>query len=76
MERWVIQELGNSNDASLQKRQLVFLNLMSHEQAKKVTEAIRWLWQHKDEIPSTLEWFGKISSALPKGAIQSLFNWM
>lgn len=76
MERWVIQELGNSNDASLQKRQKVFLNLMSHEQAKKVTDAIRWLWQHKDEIPSTLEWFGKISSALPKGAIQSLFNWM
>ncbi len=76
VERWVIQELGNSNDALLQKRQKVFLKLMSHEQAEKVTKAIRWLWDHKDEIPSTLEWFGKITSALPKGAIQSLFNWM
>lgn len=75
MERWVIQELWNSNDPSLQKRQMVFLNLMSHEQAEKFTTAIRWLWKHKDEVPSTLEWFGKVSAALPKGAIEGLINW-
>ncbi|BAZ27187.1 hypothetical protein NIES4073_81040 [Kalymmatonema gypsitolerans NIES-4073] len=76
MERWVIQELGNSDEPLLKKRQKVFLNLMSHEQADKVANAIRWLWKHKNEVPSTLEWFGKVSAALPKGAIQSLFNWM
>ena len=76
IKQWVIQELGNTNDELLQKRQKVFLNLMSHEQAKKVTEAIRWLWEHKDVIPSTIEWFGNVSAALPSGAIQGLFNWI
>lgn len=75
MERWVIQEIWNTDEPSLQNRQKVFLNLMSHEQAKNVTGAIRWLWQHKDEVPSTLEWFGKVSAAFPKGTIQGLFNW-
>ena len=74
IKQWVIQELENSNDASLQKRPKVFLNLMSYEQAKKVTEVIRWLWEHKDEIPSTLKWFAEVTAALPKGAIQDFFN--
>ncbi len=77
MERWVIQELGNNiDDESLQKRRKVFLNLMSKEQVDKIMEAIRWVWSNKQEINSTLEWFGKVSAALPKGAIQGLFNWM
>ncbi|MGK7875272.1 MAG: AAA family ATPase [Xenococcaceae cyanobacterium] len=69
MERWVIQELGTSDRASLQKRQKVFLNLMSHKQAERVLGAIQWLWQHKDEVPSTLEWIGQVVKALPKGLI-------
>ncbi|MBO3461785.1 ATP-binding protein [Aetokthonos hydrillicola Thurmond2011] len=76
IERWVIQELKNSDNASLEKRQKGFLNLMSHEQAKKVTDAIKWAWQHKDEVPSALEWFGRVSAALPSGMIQSLVSWM
>jgi hypothetical protein len=75
MERLVIQEIWNTDEPSLQNRQKVFLNLMSHEQAKNVTTAIRWLWQHKDEVASTGEWFGKVSAAFPKGTIQGLFNW-
>ncbi|BAY88255.1 MULTISPECIES: ATP-binding protein [unclassified Tolypothrix] len=75
MERWVIQEIWNTDEAELQKRKIVFLNLMSHQQLEKFTTAIHWVWKHKDEIPSTLEWFGKISSALPKGAIKGLINW-
>jgi len=69
MEWWVVKQIQNSNETELQQRQKVFLNLMSHRQAEKVTTAIRWLWQHKDEVPSILEWIGKLTSALPKGAI-------
>jgi hypothetical protein len=70
MERWVVKEIENSDDDALQARQKVFLNLMSHRQAELVTNAIRWLWQHKNEVPSILEWLGKVSAALPKGLIQ------
>lgn len=70
MEWWVVKEIENSDESSLQERQKIFLNLMSHKQAETVTKAIRWLWQHKDEVPSTLEWLGKVSAALPKGLIQ------
>ncbi len=70
MEWWVVKEIENSDDDALQARQKVFLNLMSHRQAELVTKAIHWLWQHKNEVPSTLEWLGKVSAALPKGLIQ------
>ncbi|MBD2203086.1 AAA-like domain-containing protein [Calothrix sp. FACHB-1219] len=75
MERWVIQEIWNTNETALQQRKKVFLNLMSHQQLEKFTTDSQWLWQHKDEIPTILEWFGKISAALPKGAIKGLINW-
>lgn len=70
MEWWVVKEIENSSEAALQERQRVFLNLMSHKQAENVTKAIHWLWQHKEEVPSILEWLGKVSAALPKGLIQ------
>jgi len=49
MERWVIQELSNSDDSSLEQRRKVLLNLMSYKQAQEITTAIKWLWQHKLE---------------------------
>ncbi len=70
MEWWVVKEIENSTEETLQERQKGFLNLMSHKQAESVTKAIRWLWQHKEEVPSILEWLGKVSAALPKGLIQ------
>ena len=70
MEWWVIKEIENSTEETLRDRQKGFLNLMSHKQAENVTKAIRWLWQHREEVPSTLEWLGKVSAALPKGLIQ------
>lgn len=73
MERRVVQELeqiGSSNELSLQQRKRVFLNLMSSNQAEQIISAMRWLWQHKDDVPSILEWIGKIAAALPRGAIR------
>ncbi|MGI0494545.1 ATP-binding protein [Alkalinema pantanalense CENA528] len=69
MEWWVVEEMENSSEDWLRDRQRVFLNLMSHRQAETVTNAIRWLWQHKDELPTILEWLAKISTAFPKGMI-------
>jgi hypothetical protein len=71
MEWWVVKEIENSDEAWLQQRQRIFLNLMSRKRAENVTNAIRWLWQHKGEIPSILEWLGKMSTAFPRGLIQS-----
>jgi len=70
MEWWVIKEIENSDEEALQARQRTFLNLMSRRQAETVTNAIRWLWQHKEEVPSILVWLGKITSALSIGFIQ------
>ncbi len=70
MEWWVIKEIENSDEEALSNRQRVFLNLMSHRQAENVTKAIRWLWQHKEEVPPILTWLGKLSAALPTGLIQ------
>jgi AAA ATPase domain len=69
MEWWVVEALENSTEASLQVRQKVFLNLMNHRQAQIVTDAIRWLWDNKEELPSILEWLVKVTSAFPKGLI-------
>ncbi len=55
MERWVIQQLWNTDEESLKARQKVFLNLMSHHQANKLTDAIRWLGQYKNDVISTLK---------------------
>lgn len=72
MEWWVVKEIENSDEEALQQRQTVFLNLMSRRQAELVTNAIRWLWQHREEVPPILEWIGKVSAALPKGLIQGV----
>ncbi|BAY12526.1 ATP-binding protein [Calothrix sp. NIES-2098] len=52
MEWWVIQEIYNTNEAQLEGREKVFLNLMSREQAATVKKAIRWVWQHRDIVQS------------------------
>jgi AAA domain len=64
MERWVMQEIWNSDDPTLKEREKVFLNLMNNNQAKKVTTAMEWLWKNKNQVPSILEWFGNITGAI------------
>ena len=69
MEWWVVKKIQNSNETELEQRKKVFLNVMSSKQAEKVTTAIRWLWNNRDQVPSIIEWIGKVTAALPKGAI-------
>ncbi|MBD2413643.1 ATP-binding protein [Nostoc calcicola FACHB-389] len=65
MEEWVIQEVWNTNDDAVKKRQKVFLNLMSKDQVEKVTNAMNWFWTHKDKVPSTLKWIASVIAAFP-----------
>ncbi|BAY27871.1 hypothetical protein NIES2100_76980 [Calothrix sp. NIES-2100] len=58
MEWWVIQEIYNTNEAQLEGREKVFLNLMSREQAGTVKKAIAWVWQHQDIVKS-LVWIAR-----------------
>ncbi|MEH1779399.1 MAG: AAA-like domain-containing protein [Nostoc sp.] len=51
MERWVIQELQQTDQEWLQAREKVFLNLMSRQQMDKITRAIKWIWKHQDNTP-------------------------
>ncbi|BDI16908.1 hypothetical protein ANSO36C_27100 [Nostoc cf. commune SO-36] len=69
MERWVIQELWQTDEKWLQAREKLFLNLMSRQQKEKFTTAIKWLWNNQDKIPKIMEWFGKLVAAFPKGFI-------
>ena len=70
MERWVIQELRQTDEKWLQAREKVFLNLMSRQQMDKFTTAIRWLWNNQDKIPEIVKWFGQLVAAFPKGFIK------
>ncbi|MEH1802853.1 MAG: ATP-binding protein [Nostoc sp.] len=65
MQKWVIQEVWNTNNALIQERQKVFLKLISHKQLNQIES----LWKQKDGILSTIEWFGKLVAAFPKGFI-------
>lgn len=69
MEWWVIKEIENSDDDALQQREKVFLNLMSHKQLKQVTNVVRALWEHKDDVQSLVKWVGELAGAFPKGLI-------
>lgn len=69
MERWVVQQLWQTDDKWLQGQEKVFLNLMSRQQMDKFIAAVKWLWKNKDKIPQIMEWFGKLVAALPKGLI-------
>jgi hypothetical protein len=65
MQRWVIQEVWNNNNPLIQEQEKVFLKLISHKQFHQIES----IWKHKDEIISTVQWFGKLVAAFPKGLI-------
>ncbi|MDJ0620290.1 MAG: ATP-binding protein [Calothrix sp. MO_192.B10] len=67
MEKWVIQQVWNTDEDSLKARQKVFLNLMSHQQAEKITNTIGWLGKHKSTfklIPQGIDVLSKLLRGL------------
>lgn len=58
IEHWVIQELRNIDETSIQK---TFLNLMSQRKAKKLSQTIKWLQEHQKEVPTFLEWISDLA---------------
>jgi hypothetical protein len=55
MEWWVVQQIQNSQEEELNKRQKSFLRLMSRQQSDRVMAAFRWIWQNKERIAATIE---------------------
>lgn len=53
MEKWVIQEICNSDNESLEERQQAFFNLMSHQQIEDVRGAIVWVKTNQQFITSS-----------------------
>ncbi len=50
MEWWVIQEIENTNEEELQRRERVLLNLMSREQVQQVREMTQHLWTNRQTL--------------------------
>ena len=69
MEWWTLQQINKSNNLELEGRQKVFMRLMSHKQAEQVAGSIRYLWQHRDVVPTSLKWIGNVVAALPQGLL-------
>jgi AAA domain len=67
MQYWVIQEVWNTDSPLMKDREKVFLQLISHKQLSQIIS----IWEHKDDVLSTIEWFGKLVAAFPKGFILS-----
>ena len=65
MQKWVIQEVWNTDNPFIEERERVLIQLISHKQL----EQIKLIWEEKDKIISTIEWFGKLVAAFPKGFI-------
>ncbi|NEP81285.1 MAG: NACHT domain-containing protein [Okeania sp. SIO3B3] len=61
MEWWIIREIENYNPETLKQREKVFLNLMSHKQAEKVTNAIEYLSENKEATKSIVKWVSKLA---------------
>lgn len=65
MQKWVIQEVWNTDNPFIEERERVLIQLISHKQL----DQIKLIWEEKDQIISTIEWFGKLVAAFPKGFI-------
>ena len=65
MQKWVIQEVWNTDNPFIEERERVLIQLISHQQLKQ----IKSIWEQRDSIISTIEWFGKLVAAFPKGFI-------
>ncbi|MEM1169159.1 MAG: tetratricopeptide repeat protein [Cyanobacteria bacterium P01_H01_bin.35] len=61
MEWWVIREIENTDLETLRQRRKIFLNLMNHQQAEKVTNVIKYLSENKESIKSIVKWTSKLA---------------
>ncbi len=56
MEWWVMREIENSTEAELQKREKVWLRLMSREQAGQVAKVFQEVWKNRVIVQSVTAW--------------------
>ncbi|NEP78587.1 MAG: NACHT domain-containing protein [Okeania sp. SIO3B3] len=60
MEHWVIQEASSTDEVSIKNRKK-FPNLMNRRQAEKLSQAIKWLRKHQEELPTFLEYTSSLA---------------
>lgn len=56
MEWWVLREIENSTEAELQKREKVWLKLMSREQVGQLTGVFQEIWKNRGLVQSVTVW--------------------
>ncbi|NEO53471.1 MAG: AAA family ATPase [Okeania sp. SIO3B5] len=61
MEWWVIREIENYNPETFKQMEKIFLNLMSHQQAEKVINVIKYLSENKEATKSIVKWVSKLA---------------
>jgi hypothetical protein len=54
MKKFVVQEICNTEADEIQRREQVFLHLISHGQLEEMKKAIRWIGKNKDIIIPTI----------------------
>jgi hypothetical protein len=67
MEWWVIQEIHNSDEAELERREKVFFKWMSREQADQIKSVVRQVWSQKAAIKGAIEWTVSLLGKAMKG---------
>ncbi len=67
MAWWVIQEIHNSDEAELERREKVFFKWMSREQADQIKSVVRQVWSQKAAIKGAIEWTVSLLGKAMKG---------
>ena len=64
MEWWVIREIENYHPETFKQMEKNFLNFISHPQAEKVKNVIKYLSENKEATKSIVKWVGKLARCL------------
>lgn len=56
MEWWVVTEIENSTEEALARREKIFLDLLSRDQAERIQGVLRAVWREKKAITSIASW--------------------
>ncbi len=64
MEWWVLQEIENTNEEELKRRERVLLNLMSREQVQEVREMTQQLWNNRQMLETLFNIVRKLFSLI------------
>lgn len=59
IEWWVLKEIENSNEDELEKREKIFLKIMSRGQTEQVSNVIKLVWKNREGVKSLVKMISK-----------------